>query len=158
MLPTLWRTGSIWSPFEGLTDLRREMDALFDRFFGRHPIGTDRDIVWAPPVSVREDDTALYVECEIPGVSREDVKVTVENGVLTISGEKGEERREGQEGTYHVFERRYGRFERRFTLPSNVDAEHIRARYVNGVLEVTLPKTEAAKPRQIEIQAEATTR
>lgn len=152
MLPTLSRMGSIWSPFEEISDLRREMDALFERFFGRRPVGTDAGVLWAPPVTVREDESALHVECEIPGVSLQDVKVTVENGVLTISGE------EGEEGAYHVFERRYGRFERRFTLPSNVDAEHIRARYVNGVLEVTLPKTEAAKPRQIQIQGEGTTR
>lgn len=153
MLPTLWRTAATWSPFEEMADLRREMDALYDRFFRRRPLGTDSGTLWAPPVNIREDAKALYVECEIPGVSLQNLKVTVEDGVLTISGEKRQEQEEGEEGAYYVFERRYGRFERRFTLPSNVDAEHIRARYVNGILEVTLPKTEAAKPRQIQIQA-----
>ncbi|MGH7545020.1 MAG: Hsp20/alpha crystallin family protein [Gemmatimonadota bacterium] len=90
----------------------------------------------------------------LPGLTRDEIQLSVENGVLTITGEKREERTEGKpEGEVHLFERRYGRFERRWTLPTNVDADKIRARYENGVLVVTLPKTEEAKPRQIQIEA-----
>jgi HSP20 family protein len=145
------RRGSVLSPFEDLF-LRGEMDEWFDSFFRRRGRPAN-GFIWAPPVNVREDEDALYVEAELPGLTRDEIQLSVENGVLTITGEKREERTEGKpEGEVHVFERRYGRFERRLTLPTNVDAEKIRARYENGVLGVTLPKTEEAKPRQIQIE------
>lgn len=151
MLPML-RRGSVLSPFEDVF-LRGEMDEWFDSFFRRRG-RTTNGLVWAPPVNVREDEDALYVEAELPGLTRDEIQLSVENGVLTITGEKREERTEGKtEGEVHLFERRYGRFERRLTLPTNVDADKIRARYENGVLIVTLRKTEEAKPRQIQIEA-----
>lgn len=152
MLPTL-RRGSVLSPFEDVFSLRREMDELFETFLDRRGRATD-GVVWAPAVNVREDKDALYVDAELPGLTRDEIQLSVENGVLTITGEKREERTEGKpQGEVHLFERRYGRFERRLTLPTNVDADKIRARYENGVLVVTLPKTEEAKARQIQIEA-----
>ena len=152
MLPTL--RSSVLSPFAELATLRREMDELFDTFFGRRPLRGDQALVWAPACNVWEDKDAVYVQAELPGLAKDDISVTVENGVLTISGEKREERQEGaKDEAYHVYERRYGRFERSFTLPTNVDADRIRARYENGVLEVVLPKKEAAKPKTIQIEA-----
>ena len=151
MLPTL-RRGAVLSPFEDLFSLRREMDELMENFFGRRGRVTD-GFVWAPVCNVWEEDNALHVEAELPGLTKDEIHVAVENGVLTISGEKREERREGKpESAFHLYERHYGRFERALTLPTNVEPDKIRARYENGVLEVTLPKTEEAKPRQIQIE------
>lgn len=150
MMPTL-RRRSVVSPFD-LWTLRGEMDELFDAFFGRGERTSD-GIVWAPAVNVREDPEALHIEAELPGLTRDDIHVSVENGVLTITGEKREERTEGKPGgEYHLYERRFGRFERRLTLGSNVDPEKISARYENGVLTVTLAKAEEAKPRHIQIE------
>ncbi len=98
------------------------MDRVFDRFFGQ-PTATQGMGLWVPAVDVRETDDELHVTAELPGLRPEDVTVTVENGVLTISGEKKQEIQEGkEEGDYYLFERRYGRFERSFTLPRTVNA------------------------------------
>ena len=95
----------------------------------------------------------LTLQAELPGLAAEDVGVGVENGVLSISGEKKQEVEEEKDGSdYHLVERRYGRFERSFTLPRSVDAGKVKAEFANGVLTVTLPKAEAAKPRRIEVQ------
>ena len=125
MLPVL-RSGT-FSPLNELFTLRREVDQLFDRFFPWRTTTTDTAVVWTPPVTVREESEALYVECELPGVSPEDVQLSVENGVLTIAGEKKAPAAAGQDAVYHVLERRYGRFERSFNLPANVDTEIGRA-------------------------------
>jgi HSP20 family protein len=94
------------------------------------------------------------VTAELPGLKPDDVNVTVENGVLTISGEKKQEIQEGKEdGDYYLFERRYGRFERSFTLPRSVSADQIKARFESGILTVSLPKAEGAKPRKVQIEA-----
>jgi HSP20 family protein len=106
---------------------------------------------WVPPVDIFEEGDAIRIMAEIPGVSPKDVKISVENNVLTIHGSKqrvAEERTE----RVHRYERTYGAFERSFTLPTTVDASNIKASYEHGVLTVTLPKVEKAKPRQIEVQ------
>lgn len=148
LYPTLWRepTASLW---DGMFNIRREFDRLLDRSFGSQVAATS----WVPPVDVRETSDALVLQAELPGLSSEDVDVSVENGVLTIAGEKKNEFEEGQEGSsFHVWERRYGRFERSFRLPRGVDAEHVKAEFADGVLTVTLPKTDEAKPRRIQIE------
>lgn len=145
MLPSLTRRGQTISPFDALWDMRREMDRLFN--------GTTEPAAhaWAMPAEVLETDDAIRFVVETPGLRSEDIDVTVENNVLTISGEKKVERNEGEKGEYHLYERRYGRFERSFALPRRVDAEHVDANYENGVLTVTLRKSEAAKPRRIKV-------
>lgn len=106
---------------------------------------------WTPTVDVFEDKENLRIVMELPGVSPEDVKISLENQVLTIQGEKRQVAEESSE-RWHRYERSYGSFERIFTLPSSVDAERIQAKVENGLLTVTLPKAERAKPREMEIK------
>ena len=105
---------------------------------------------WTPTVDVFEDKENLKIVMELPGVTPEDVKISIENQVLTIQGEKKQVAEESSE-RWHRYERSYGSFERMFTLPSTVDAERIQAKVEHGLLTVTLPKAERARPRQIEI-------
>ena len=106
---------------------------------------------WVPPVDIFEDVEGLRLIAEIPGVKPEDVKISLEDNVLTIKGAKQQAAEERTERV-HRYERTYGTFERSFTLPATVDASNIKATYEHGVLTVTLPKVEKAKPRQIEVQ------
>jgi len=107
---------------------------------------------WVPAVDVLEEADAIRIMAEVPGVKPEDVKISVEGNVLTIQGTKEQVAEEKTERV-HRYERTYGAFERTFTLPATVDAEHIKASYDKGVLTVTLPKVEKAKPRQIQVEA-----
>ena len=135
--------------------LREEMNRLLDRnFLGVGPLGG-----WFgrsarhPRVNLSETTDAVLVECELPGVAREDVDISVERGVLTIRGERkppAERRAEG----YHRRERSWGPFERRVELPAKVDVENVKAKLTNGILEITLPKSPEAKPRRIEVKHE----
>ena len=105
-------------------------------------------------MDVRETQGEFVVSAELPGLERDDVEVTVENGVLSLSGEKKEEfEEEDEESGRRIYERRYGRFQRTLSLPRGIDADKVNAKFKNGVLEVVLPKTPAAKSRQIEISA-----
>jgi len=106
---------------------------------------------WMPPVDVLEEADAIRIVAEVPGVKPSDVKISVENNVLTIQGTKEQVAEERTERV-HRYERTYGTFERSFTLPATVDANNIQASYEHGVLTVTLPKAEKAKPRQIPVQ------
>ena len=106
---------------------------------------------WVPPVDVLEEADAIRIMAELPGVRPDDVKISVEGNVLTVYGTKQQVAEERTERV-HRYERTYGAFERTFTLPATVDAEHIKAAYENGVLSITLPKVERAKPRQIPVE------
>jgi HSP20 family protein len=146
--PTLFRRGttSLW---DDIYNMRREFDRFLEGGLGAGELTS----AWVPPVDVRETGDEIAVELELPGLGPEEVDVRVESGVLTVSGEKKSEVEEGKEGSgYHLIERRYGRFERSFTLPRSVNANKVEARFTNGVLSIRLPKAEAAKPRRIEIQ------
>jgi len=109
---------------------------------------------WVPPVDIFAEPDAIRILAEIPGVSPADVKITLENNVLTIRGSKQQTAQERTERV-HRYERTYGAFERTFTLPSTVDANGIKASYEHGVLTVTLPKVEQAKPREIAVHVDA---
>jgi HSP20 family protein len=150
--PTLWRSSAAPSVWDELSSARREVDRVFDRFFGQ---GAAQGMtVWAPAVDVRETNDEIQVSAELPGLSPQDVNVTVENGVLTISGEKKQEVQEGKEDSnYYLYERRYGRFERSFSLPRTVNADKVKAQFENGVLTIGLPKAEAAKPRRVQVES-----
>ena len=140
-VPVARRTRSPWSD---MNRLAREMDTLFN---GGWSGSTD---LWTPPVDVDETSDEIRLVAELPGLSREDIEVELEDGVLTIQGEKKEETKdEGTQGL--LYERRWGSFTRRFTLPRAVDAENIRASYENGLLSIRVPKAEEAKGRKIEI-------
>lgn len=106
---------------------------------------------WAPPVDIFETDNALILKADLPDVSMKDVDIQLENGTLTLKGERKFEKDEKNKG-FHRIERSYGSFVRYFTVPETVDAENVRADYGNGVLTVTLPKKEIAKPKAIKVQ------
>jgi HSP20 family protein len=128
--------------------LRREIDRLFEDAFGG---GSESRALWAPPVDISETDGELEIDLELPGIKPENVDLNVENGVLTVTGEKREERKEGEEGRQHVVERRYGRFVRTIQLPTGVDEEQISANFDNGVLSIRVPKAALPQPRRIQI-------
>ena len=142
------------SSLEPWSDLRREIDRLFDSVAWT-PLGangTSGTQSWVPPMDVEDQENLIRVSFEIPGVNREDVTVTVENGVLTVAGEKRVERMsgDGKSGSQSI-ERRYGRFERSLALPQTIDADNVSAQYENGVLTLELPKSAESRKRRIAI-------
>jgi HSP20 family protein len=133
----------------------RGLGRLLDEAFQGWPFGADSGTVtsaWFPPSDIFEDDKAVKIVAEIPGVRSEEVKITLENNLLTIRGEKRQEAEERNERV-HRYERSYGSFERTFALPRTVDSDQIQASHENGVLTITLPKVEQARPREIPVQA-----
>ncbi|MGB9626143.1 MAG: Hsp20/alpha crystallin family protein [Phycisphaerae bacterium] len=126
--------------------VHRDFDRLVHRVFGEPWAGQ----AVAYNVDVREDDSHYYVEAELPGLTKDDIEITLEDGVLTISGEKriSSERKDGH---YHIRERQYGRFSRQFSLPVAVDENKVDALLKDGVLKITLDKREEAKPRKITV-------
>jgi HSP20 family protein len=163
MLPMLHNRFELVGPFAVLTNLRREVDRVFDEAWtGQPPRRPDDErmegrIDWVPAVEVLEAGDEIRCLVEVPGLAPEDVNISIDDGVLTVEGERKLQRKEqndaGTGGTYHLLERRYGRFVRRFTLPREVDADRITAQTDRGVLTIVLPKTAAAKPRRIAIKA-----
>jgi HSP20 family protein len=137
-------TYTAWRDFDEVTD---RLARLFGDVNDRRGNGG----IWAPPVSVAETADALIFTAELPGLSEDDVSIDIENDVLTISGEKAEERTEGEERNYHVWERSYGTFRRSFTLPRAVNTSEASAEFENGILEIRLPKAAESKGRRIEI-------
>lgn len=140
---------SRWEPFRDMISLRADMDRLFKSLFGEIP--EEREGFWAPVMDIEEDNDNVMVRAEIPGMNKEDIKVSVRNNVLTISGERKQEK-EMKTKTYHRVERSYGKFSRTITLPSEVETDKIKASYKDGVLMVTLPKPESKKPKQIDVE------
>ena len=140
-----------YDPFRELRSLQDEMTRLFS---GVVPASYGREEMthgaWAPSVDIYEDKDRLILEAELPGMNREDFEISVENNVITLSGErKLEKKTEGD--NYHRVERSYGTFTRSFTLPQTVTADGATADFENGVLKVSLPKREETKARKIEI-------
>ena len=131
-------------------------DQLFDTFFGRagRPAANGNALMRAPETDVIETEREIRVVTEMPGLRRENIEIDVENNVLTIRGEKREQRTEGEQGRWHLAERRYGTFSRSFVLPRDVDADNIQAAFQDGVLTVSVPKSEKARRRRIEIGGE----
>ena len=132
--------------------LERRIGRLFNDAFGMDwPYRESAAASWVPPVDIFEGTDEIRIQAEVPGVRPEDVKISVEGNVLTVQGTK-QQAAEKHTERVHRYERTYGSFERSFTLPTTVDAAKIKAGYENGVLTVTLPKAEKAKPRQIQIE------
>ena len=140
----VYRT-AITAPVFGL---RREIDRLFEDTFGRSEAGRSG---WSPAVNILEDDTSLTFEFELPGFRPDQVEVTADNGVLTVRGERQEERKEGDQTRYHLIERTSGSFARSFQLPQGLDDTKIEATFENGLLHVRVPKAALPQPRKIEI-------
>ena len=127
-----------------------ELNSFFDASDDAWRTGSRRGTVSAP-VEISETDDCLTVEVELPGFNREDIKVNLDKNVLTIGGERRFEAGEDKKRRYHLTERSYGRFARSFTLPGTVNPEKIKAEYKEGLLTLTLPKVEAAKPKEIAV-------
>ncbi|KPK63356.1 hypothetical protein AMJ83_07230 [candidate division WOR_3 bacterium SM23_42] len=139
----------VWEPFRDLVSMRDDMDRLFETFFGTQPQGMDD--FWRPAIDIEENNGNLMVRAEIPGMTKEDIKVSVQEDLLTISGERKQEN-ETKDKTYHRIERCYGKFRRMIRLPAQVDADKVKASYKDGVLNVTLPKPESLKPKHIDVE------
>ena len=139
---------SAFSPLARLSAFQQEVDRVFDLPFpGRESRGSIR---WTPALDLHQDKDTLFVHAELPGMKKEDVTLSLHDGVLTLSGERRSPQTDDTKTTVRN-ERFFGRFERSVTLPAPVDATRVSATYEHGILTVTLPKAEAAKPRQIEI-------
>lgn len=139
---------SLFAPLTRLSTLSDEMDRLFHQpFSGVENQGASG---WIPAVDLYQDNDSVTLRAELPGMSKEDIHVSLHEDTLTLSGERRHEKATDEKGTLRS-ERFFGRFERRFTLPVRVDAGRVSAHYENGILSVTLPRAEDAKPRQIEV-------
>lgn len=136
-----------YDPFRSIRVLQNEINRLFDRDLDDNA-GMTAD--WAMRVDIKEEKNALLIRADLPGMEQKDIKVHVEDNRLTIQGERRLEKEEKRED-FHRIERSYGTFSRTFQLPATVDVERINATYRNGVLEVSLPKHERAKPKSIEV-------
>jgi len=139
------------TPSRTLRDLQREVDSIFDQFFDRDRDEEGTSAVWAPRTDLAETDDAYTLRVDVPGMTKEDISINLQNNTLTISGERLSERTEESEEYVRV-ERAFGNFHRTFTLPDAVDQENIEATYENGVLTINIPKTAKSTRRQIEIQ------
>jgi len=138
-----------WEPFRDMLNLRADMDKVFKSFFSGLP--EEREGYWAPIIDIEEDKNNIIVKIEIPGMKKDDIKVAVHGKILSVSGERKQES-EVKDKIYHRIERAYGKFSRTITLPSEVDADKIKASYKDGLLRINLPKLESVKPRQIDVE------
>ena len=140
-----------WEPFRDAMTSQREFDRLFKEaftpFFGEGELSTR---TWAPPVDIYETADSIVLKAELPGVDPKDVEVKVEDNSLFLKGERRFEK-EVKNENYHRVERSYGSFARSFSLPNSIEAEKVKAEYKDGLLTLTLPKREEAKPKTIKI-------
>ena len=136
-----------WDPFRELEGMQARLDRMFG---GRQPRGFEGEDIafgeWAPAADVQETDTEYVIKADLPEVKKEDVKVEFEDGVLTVEGERKQEKEEKGK-TFHKIERGYGKFVRRFALPTEVEAARVSAEFKEGVLNVHLPKSANGKPK-----------
>lgn len=138
-----------YQPWSLLNQLQRELERAHEGSPGEGSIATAE---WTPTVDIKEDKDSFVIFADIPGVKPEDIDISMENGVLTIKGNKTSEARTEQEG-YKRVERTYGSFYRRFSLPDTANAEAISAKSKHGVLEIVIPKREAVKPKKISVDS-----
>jgi HSP20 family protein len=141
-----------WSPFRELQDIQ----ARLDRMFGEVPFrrGEEEGVFftdWVPAVDIQETEHEYLIKAELPEMKKEDVKVELREGVLTLEGERKREKEE-KDKKFHKIEREYGKFVRRFALPTEIDAAKVQAEFKDGMLYVHLPKTAVAKPKAIEVK------
>ena len=146
-----FRTMKRWDPFEELRSMQSEMDRLFDRFLGAGA-PAERETFWMPPVESYTKDNQLVFRAELPGVDPKDLDVSVTDRELVIKGERKAEK-SGKDEQYTYREINYGSFERRFDLPEGVKTEDLKAKFTNGILEISMPAPAISKARKIEIEA-----
>lgn len=140
-----------WDPFRELATLRDEMERLFDTFFGRRSALMEREYTYVPAVDVEETDNEFIVRAELPGMDKKNIKISLSEDAITISGER-KRHKEEKSKTYHRIEMAYGKFTRTIEFPCEVDPASAKAVYKNGILTITVPKSEKAKPKEIEIE------
>jgi HSP20 family protein len=150
---TTWKPFRELAPFRDFERMRRDMDRFWDSFFERRVRRTEEGGEWLPSLDVAETKDEIVVKAEVPGMDPKDIDISLSDGLLTIKGEKKQEREEKEED-YHLVERSYGTFTRSIRLPSEVKTDKISASYKNGVLKVTLPKSEEAKQKEIKIKVD----
>ncbi len=154
-----WRPGlGLWSSGRNIfDDLQDDINRAFYSFWSSPPTTREsRDLgerSWSPRVDVEETDKEISVIAELPGMSKEEIKIDVKNNTLTLSGEKKHEK-ETKEKSYYHLERRYGSFQRSFMIPSDIDSDKIKASYKDGILKVTLPKTKGSETKRIDVNVE----
>jgi HSP20 family protein len=149
-----FRVSSSWDPFREIEEMQTRLASLFGTRLPLLKEGREEGFSlseWTPPVDITEDDKEYTIKAELPGVNKEDVKVTVEGGVLSITGERKAEKEE-KDKKYHRIERSYGSFIRSFTLPEGASSDKIGAEFKDGVLRLHLPKDEKAKPKSIDVK------
>ena len=137
-----------WDPFREFRTLKEELDRFFEDYLGRREAG---ELVWVPAVNLEETDDKFVLHVELPGLNKEDIKVSVTENTVSVYGERKWEKAE-ESATLHRAEFFTGRFRRTITLPAEIDTSKVRASYKDGVLTVELPKSERSKPREIEIE------
>ncbi len=142
----------VWSPMDQLSRLRQEINRFFEMPMGETSTAPMFE-GWSPAVDVFEDKDAITIKAEMPGMKKEDIDISLEGNTLYISGERREEKQTGQGATFRS-ERYFGKFYRTVDLPAPVDSSKVNAKYQDGILTMTLPKTEEARRRQIEVQTE----
>jgi HSP20 family protein len=145
-----------WNPLREMEDMQRRMSSLLDwNSFRRGSLTPEEENItvpeWTPLVDIAEDEKEYLIKVELPEVLKDDVKVTVESGTLTIAGERKAEKEE-KGHKFHRIERFYGRFERSFTIPDDALGDNVKAEFKDGVLRVHLAKSEKARPKQIEVK------
>ncbi|NUO82863.1 Hsp20/alpha crystallin family protein [candidate division KSB1 bacterium] len=141
-----------WSPARELLNIRSDFDRVFNRFFDHDALETSyRSGAWEPAVDISETADEYQIHADLPGLTKDEVKINYEDGVISIRGEKKQEKEDKQKN-YHRLERSYGMFERSFRLPNRVEIGKIEAKFKDGVLTLRLPKSEEAKPKEIPIR------
>jgi len=147
MAITCWRPARELRPWGNIFERNMPMSRMLEEFFGGDG---ERGLYWGPNVDIVENEDGYEIHAELPGVRQEDVKLSLNNNVLTLTGEKKQEVKEERDNVLRL-ERSYGRFERSFSLPSSVQSDKVRANFHDSVLQIVLPKAEQAKARQINI-------
>jgi HSP20 family protein len=148
---TTWRP---WGPFREMERIRREMDTLWDSFLEERPRRRGEEISeWVPNLDVSATKENIVVKAEVPGMDPKGIDISLENDMLTIKGEKKQEKEEKDEN-YHFIERSYGSFTRSVRLPREVQSDKIKANYKDGVLKISLPKSEDAKKKEVKIKVD----
>jgi len=139
-------------PTSDLLDIRGEMSRVFDDFFVRRPsLRVLRNVGWSPNIDIADTDEEITLKAELPGMTKEDVDVSITDNILTLRGEKKQEQ-ETKKENYHRIERSYGSFQRIFTLPKSIQSDKIKANFKDGILNINIPKAEEVKPKQIAIE------
>ncbi|MDP3973204.1 MAG: Hsp20/alpha crystallin family protein [Candidatus Daviesbacteria bacterium] len=140
-----------WRPVESISGLRKEMDRLFERFFGEGPRWELFEERWAPSLDVSETKDEILVKAEVPGIDPKNISISLSGDTLTIKGEKKQEKEEKEHNFYRM-ERSWGSFSRVIRIPVSVQPDKIKASHKNGVLTITLPKSEEVKPKEISVE------